>query len=244
MVVGASGVLGKLVCMELLRIFETQIQLIVTDYKKDRGKRLAETFNREVIFRYLDVTNEENITKVIKNIDIVIILLKQHNPFIQRVCIEHHIQCIDVTPFVDFVGKVKVLHQEAEENEVASVVMAGFFPGLSGLMIHKAISGFQQIDEVNIALLQNTNAQAGISGVLDMLKIISQRVKGQSSNLPGFTIKRKMFFNNMFTEKEVRLIDHAEKEILNQKLNIKTINYWTSWNRPFFNKQISLLKSL
>lgn len=41
MVVGASGVLGKLICMELLRVFEKQIKLIVTDYKNERGKRLA-----------------------------------------------------------------------------------------------------------------------------------------------------------------------------------------------------------
>lgn len=31
MVAGASGVLGKMVCSELLRIFENQICLIVTD---------------------------------------------------------------------------------------------------------------------------------------------------------------------------------------------------------------------
>ncbi|WP_268871085.1 hypothetical protein [Ureibacillus massiliensis] len=33
MVFGASGVLGQLVCTELLRIFENEIKLIVTDYK-------------------------------------------------------------------------------------------------------------------------------------------------------------------------------------------------------------------
>lgn len=64
MVVGASGVLGRLVCTEVLRIFNNQVTLVVTDYKEERGKKLAESFNQEVIFRYLDVTNEENITRV------------------------------------------------------------------------------------------------------------------------------------------------------------------------------------
>ncbi|MFJ7949987.1 saccharopine dehydrogenase NADP-binding domain-containing protein [Lysinibacillus sp. NPDC096418] len=244
MVVGASGVLGKLVCTELLRIFDTQINLIVTDYKEDRGKTLANSYNKDVKFEYLDAKNEENVTKVIKNVDIVIVVLKQDNPYIQKTCIDNRILCIDVTPFTDFVGKIKLLQQEAELNEVGSIVMSGFFPGVSGLMVHKAIIGFQQVDEVNIGLLQNTNAKAGISGILDMLNIISQRVMNGTRNLSGFTMKRKMYFNEPTNEREVRLINHAEKGYLNQKLNVKTINYWTAWNQPFFNKQISLLKSL
>ncbi|WP_390284254.1 hypothetical protein [Ureibacillus sp. GCM10028918] len=35
MVVGATGVLGKLVYKELLRVFEDQIKLSVTDYKPE-----------------------------------------------------------------------------------------------------------------------------------------------------------------------------------------------------------------
>ena len=54
MVVGASGVLGRLICTELMRIFNNQVNLVVTDYKEDRGKRLAESFNQKVIFQYID----------------------------------------------------------------------------------------------------------------------------------------------------------------------------------------------
>lgn len=39
-VVGAAGVLGQLVCSELLTIFDRQIRLIVTDYKIERGEKL------------------------------------------------------------------------------------------------------------------------------------------------------------------------------------------------------------
>lgn len=244
LVVGASGVLGKLVCTELLRIFDSKIDLVVTDYKTERGQRLAESLNREVTFEYLDVTNEENIARVIDNVDIVVVVLKQNEPYIQRICIDHRILCIDVTPFADFVGKVKLLQQDAEKNEVGSIVMSGFFPGLSGLMVHKAVAGFQRVDEVNIGLLQNTNAKAGLSGILDMLKIISQRVTNNSRSLPGFRLKRNMCFDDLSNKREVRLIDHAEKEMLNQKLNVETINYWTSWNQAFFNKQIAVFKSL
>ncbi|MGG1876227.1 saccharopine dehydrogenase NADP-binding domain-containing protein [Paenibacillus cisolokensis] len=137
MVVGASGVLGKLVCGELLRIFENQIKLIVTDYNTERGKRLADSFYGDVQFQYLDVNDEDRVERVLRNVDVAVVVLKQKTPHIQKVCIQNKILCIDVTPFYDFVQQVVELHHSAVDNNVGSVVMSGFFPGLSGLMIKR-----------------------------------------------------------------------------------------------------------
>lgn len=135
-----------------------------------------------------------------------------------------------------------------KEDRGKRLAKSFFLPGLSGLMVHKAISNFQEVTEVNIGLLQNTNALAGTSGMLDMLKIISKRVKYDSDKktkiLSGFTKKRMMHFNEPYHEREVRLIDHDEKIYLEQKLNVGKINYWTSWNSKFFNIQIAILKKL
>ncbi|BDH60316.1 hypothetical protein MTP04_04460 [Lysinibacillus sp. PLM2] len=76
MVFGASGVLGQLVCTELLRIFENEIKLIVTDYKMDWGEQLANSLDGNVEFRYLNRKDDENISKAIQNMDIVIVVLK------------------------------------------------------------------------------------------------------------------------------------------------------------------------
>jgi len=244
MVVGASGVLGKLVCIELLRVFENQIRLIVTDYKTERGNNLAKSFKRDVQFQYLDVDDKENVNQVIRNIDIVVVVLKQKIPHIQKTCMENKVLCIDVTPFYEFAEKVMELHQIAKENNAGSVIMSGFFPGLSGLMIKKAISNFQEVKEINIALLQNTNAKAGISGILDMLKIISQPVAFKNTHLSGFSQKRRIRFLNDFKEKEVRLIDHSEKILIKDKLTTAPIHYWTAWNSDAFNKLVSFLRKM
>lgn len=243
MVVGATGVLGKMICAELLRMLDGNVHLIVTDYKKERGEAFAASFNSSVTYRYLDVHKEESITRALQHIDVVIVVLKQQYPHIQQKCIEENITCIDVTPFSHFVKQVQLLGEGAKQNEITSIVMSGFFPGLSGLMVKKATDNFEKVSEIHVGLLQNTNANVGISGILDMLKIISQRVSykidGKKVELPGFTKKRKMHFDK---EREVRLIDHAEKEILIEKLGDVTINYWTAWNHNLFNKQVSLLK--
>jgi saccharopine dehydrogenase-like NADP-dependent oxidoreductase len=245
MVVGASGVLGRMVCSELLRIFENQINLIVTDYKAERGNELANSFdNTDVSFQFLDANDEEIIKQVIKNVDIVVVVLKQRIPYIQQACIQNKILCIDVTPFYDFVQKVIKLNQIAEKNDVGSVIMSGFFPGLSGLMIKRAISNFQEVKEINVALLQSTNAKAGVSGILDMLNIIAQPIIFQNKTLSGFTKKRKMYFLNHSKEQDMRLIDHSEKMLVKEKLITAPINYWTSWNSNGFNKLVSLLRKI
>ncbi|MFJ5566119.1 saccharopine dehydrogenase NADP-binding domain-containing protein [Lysinibacillus xylanilyticus] len=244
MVVGASGTLGQLICSELLRIFDNQIFLIVTDYKTERGEKLANSFKTDVQFQYLDANEAENVKQAIKNIDIVVVVLKQKNPYIQKACIENKVLCLDVTPYYDFVEKVNELNEDAENNDVGSVVMSGFFPGLSGLMVKKAISNFSEVTEINVGLFQNTNAKAGISGILDMLNIIAQPVKVEDKVISGFTNKRKMYFLHHLKEKEVRCIDHSEKAILKETLDINSINYWTSWNVNAFNKLVSFLRQV
>jgi len=248
MVVGASGVLGRMICTKLFNVFNSQMELIITDYKAERGMNLARFLGKETEFRYLDVMDKESILKSIKGVDIVLITVKQAHPYIQRCCIENQIACIDVTPFYDFVSEIKLLHSEAKRNEIASVPMSGFFPGLSGVLASKAAEGFHEIHEMNIGLLQSTNAKAGLTGILDMLAIISERVdyirSGDAVSCSGFTKTKEMNFKDLPIPKSVRLIKHAEKDYLSQHLGTDNINYWTSWDSQVFNKLISLMRYL
>lgn len=123
MIVGASGVLGKLICQELLRVFNNNISLVVCDYKMDRGKNIAASLGEHASFCYMDINNQENIKQAIQNIDIVIVAIKQQNPDIQAVCIQNKVLCIDVTVYLEFVNNTKRLSQNAYHNNVGSIVM-------------------------------------------------------------------------------------------------------------------------
>lgn len=237
LVVGVSGVLGKLICKEVLRVFNKECTLIATDYKVDRGKKTAISVSKNVIFRPLDVSKKENINNVVKDVDVVIVAIKQSEPLVQEVCTNKNILCIDVTPYANFVASIQAMNK----SKSPSVAMSGFFPGLSGVLAKEAISGFQCVDEVNIGLLQSTNANVGVSGIIDMLKIISKPVKIVNNKyVPGFSEKRMLYFLEGNAKKQVRLIEHAERKYLCEKLNIGKLNYWTSWNKQSFNKMISI----
>lgn len=233
MVVGASGILGHFVCEELLRMHE-KMKIIVTDYKVERGKHLSESFHGS-LFRKVDVRDESSIRSALNEVDAVIVVVKQDCPTVQKICSEEGVACIDVTVDKEFAKKVRSLSIE----KTVSIVMAGFFPGLSGLLVKEAYNTFDKLKTLDVALLQNTNAKAGATGISDMLHIVAQTIDGK----PGFKEKRKMVFGSSGFEQEVREIDHTEKRVLQTELTIPELRYWTAWNEASFNKKIASLKN-
>lgn len=244
--IGAGGVLGRLICHELEQIIVEPIQLMVTDYKKERAELLLQQFESVSEWRYLDVHNQEQVSDVVRGVELVIVTVKQQQPFIQQACFDQEIVCIDVTPFYPFVKQVQQLATSYATPLTGSVVMTGFIPGLSGLMINDLGHAFTEINEINVALLQNTNAKVGITGVLDMLNIIAQPVIRNGQQIKGFTKSRLMGFGESGLSRKVRLIEHDEKQLLQQleKWSGVELYYWTAWNRPFYNAIITIVQRL
>lgn len=246
LVAGASGVLGQLICREVIRIFNPNVDLFVGDYCAERGQRTAMEFHAD--FRYTPIDDEDALARSFAGMDLVIVAFNQREPIIQKVCIERSIKCIDLTAFDDGVSRVEELHEERPDSDSAIVMLAGFFPGLSGLLVKKAVAEFSGVSEVNIALVQNTNAKAGASGVLDMLRIISQPVEMMVQNekvtIPGFRLKREINLPGLNRKYHVRRINSAEKSLVASRLKLENVYYWTGWNSRLFNAFIALLKNL
>ncbi|UOE94860.1 hypothetical protein [Alkalihalobacillus sp. LMS39] len=240
LVVGAAGILGQMICNEVIQMVPTS-RLLIGDYKKSRGEKIASTYGEVAEFHYVDVHDELSIEKALLHIDFVIVAVQQEEPLIQKMCIKQQIPSVDVTVFHDFVQQVKELHPTAIEEEVPAVVMAGFFPGLSGVMVNHMIQQYSEISEVHVALLQNTNAKAGITGIIDMLSIISKVVECNHRKVQGFSKKRKMDFQNLSSNQEVRLIHHDERKWLQTGLGIDNVYYWTAWNKKAFTILLAIL---
>lgn len=220
------------------------VKLFIGDYKPDRGTSIAKEFSASFI--NTDIHDHSQLKKSLAGLDAVIVTVKQREPVVQKVCFENRIHCIDATAFYDFSRKVEKLTGQVDQIDSASLLMAGFFPGLSGILLKQAISDFDSIDTSHVGLLQNTNALAGANGIIDMLNIINQPVPidkdGQTSSLRGFRRKRN-FSCNSGTAK-LRLIHHSEAELLKQYLPLPDLQYWTAWNSSFFNLIIAgLLRS-
>jgi len=245
LVVGASGTLGGMICSELNRYQVQKNHLFVGDYNDERGIKTADRYQGE--FRKTDLSNKDSLISAFQNIDTVIVALNQAEPIIQEVCVEMSILCIDVTVFTHFIRKVQTLYQANPSYKGSAIMTSGFFPGLSGIMIKHSISGFKTINTLNLSLIQNTNAKVGISGIVDMLKIISHPIEqiqdDKNRLIPGFNLKHKAIISNKEVYK-VRRIHHPEIKFIEDILGIKSVKYWTAWNNPRFNWLISVLKKI
>ena len=241
LVIGASGVLGDIICAELLNTFSDDIELFIGDYSPQRGQETAEKYRASYCNTDLDDVVE--LSSIIIKMDLVVVTIKQSEPIIQKICIEGSVNCIDVTLSYSFAKKVADLFFGITNVKSTSVVMAGLFPGLSGVMLEKIVSGFDTVTNINMTMIQNMNVSAGGNGIKDMLAIISKDIEiaGGKKYYPGFKIKRNIEIPQLSKRYAVRMITYPERNVFFEKYKLSSINYWTAWNSRIFTTFISFL---
>ncbi|QVQ53468.1 saccharopine dehydrogenase NADP-binding domain-containing protein [Spiractinospora alimapuensis] len=230
-VAGGSGVLGVLVGREVGRR-RPDWKLVVGDHRPDRGAATAKLLDAETTT--LDATDPASVRTAITGADAVIVALGQREPLVQDVCLELGVPCVDVTASGAMTTAVAALDERARAAAVASVSMAGLFPGLSGLLAVKTASRLDEVDHVDVSLLQNTNANVGRSGVVDMLGIISSPVESRGHTEPGFRLRSP-------ETRRLRLIDHAERRALAVEADLARTSYWTGWNSAPFTALVATM---
>lgn len=179
------------------------------------------------------MTNIDSLERLITDqLSCVVVALKQTEPLVQKICSRVKVPCIDITAFSVITDKMK---QQLPTDSSLSVIFAGFFPGLSGIAVKESLIGFDQVDQVDVCLIQNMQANVGLTGMSDMLKIIAEPVNGGAGIVKSHPIIIKG------KEYQLRNIMHDEREVLQRCLNIPKIVYHTSWNNEVFNKFMSFI---
>lgn len=103
--------------------------------------------------------------------------------------------------------------------------MVGMFPGLSGVLVKESLNHLTSAAQISVALLQSVNATVGVTGVVDMLHVLSSGSK-EFKNKKKFLIGGKNY-----TLREIR---YDESDILQSKLQLSLITYWTGWRYKIF----------
>jgi saccharopine dehydrogenase-like NADP-dependent oxidoreductase len=255
LVLGASGGLGLSICREVIRQFGADA-LIVGDYKAERGTatvhRLstaaATSHGTPISFRQVDVGNFESIKRGLKGATAVIVAVAQQKPLVQMACIEAGIPCLDVTVQPAFVAQVKALDAQAKAARVGSLVLTGLYPGIAGVMAKEAATALDGVDTLDVSLCQSTHSSAGATGIADMLGLFAQpacyRVDGEVETVPGFTKNRPFRYPPPIGTKTHRLVNFVEAEFVSKALNVPNVNFWTGYEKPDFDRMLSLLNRL
>jgi saccharopine dehydrogenase-like NADP-dependent oxidoreductase len=241
LVVGASGELGGTICQVLLNMYGATVEIVVGDYDARRGASTAARLC--AAFEQTDTTDEKALQRSVASVDSVVVAASLRDVSIHRICATLGVPCIDVTAFLDRVREVAAALDGLVDIRAPIVMTAGFFPGLSGLLPPHAASQFQSIDELDVVLLQNTNARAGASGIRDMLTIVSTPLSTPVgvARIPGFSMRARVVRPQTGEVKTVRRIAHDEAKLLGERLHGQEPRYWTAWDRESFNRLVAML---
>lgn len=247
LVIGATGGVGQRICREIVRLFGSSA-LLVGDHKSGRGKAFANALGADVRFQVVNILDHESIVKALAEVDAVIVAVPQPEAVVQSLCISRRIPCLDVTVQPDLIAKVKQLDDEAVANETVALMTAGFFPGLSGLLVKDAVNSLTRVFSIDVGLLQNANASAGVTGVADMLGMYAQSVPyrkdDETTVVPGFRVTRTLMYPVPFGQKVQRLVNFVEASLIAEKLHIHNINYWTGSDKAGLDAFIVLLNTI
>ncbi len=216
-VIGGSGSLGFRICKALTEILPDK-HIVVGDYKLERGKQTARKL-KNASAAFVNIHEYSSIEKSITCETVcMIVAVKQSEPMIQVICVRHSTPCIDLTTFTEFTNKVI---EQVPTISCSSVIMSGFFPGMSGIAVKEGIANFSQVDRVAVSLVQNSQANVGLTGMRDMLNIISKPLKNRAGFVKKHSIK---LANKQYYPREIH---HDEIAILQEHLEIPKLKFYT-----------------
>lgn len=248
LVIGSNGILGKQIVRKVIYSFGIR-SLVISDYKEHRlnqqSLEISNAFGEKPFSRIIDINSEESIRKGLESIDFVLIAIQQKEPIIQKTCIEIGISSIDLSVNPDFINKALELNETCENTDL-QLITGGLFPGLSGIIANDVYKTSKENEPVDVGLLQSTNGTNGKTGVSDMLLIFDKEVEyltqEHSMKNSGFSYKKKFEYPKPFYKKTHRLAAFIERDYLRSSGIIS--NYWTSFDKEFFNKLISGIKKM
>lgn len=139
LVLGAGRV-GSLIARELSKLFEVTAV--------DLDKRKLEALRREVTVLPMDVSNEDRLVEVVRNYELVVNALPGSLGLrVLSACIRGRRDLVDVS----FMPEDPLTMKDLVFNAGITVVVdAGFAPGLSNMMVGRALADFGYLDSVEI----------------------------------------------------------------------------------------------
>jgi len=141
------GYIGAVLAEEIVRSLDFE-SLIICDNERQRIKNTARKLGEKVHPLQLDISKYSNLLKIIDDADFVIGLSPGRLGFsVMKACVEKQKSLVDLSYMVE---DPFVFHEKAVESGVIIVPDCGVAPGLSNILIGKATSQLDDVEDVII----------------------------------------------------------------------------------------------
>ena len=144
LVLGGSGVLGRKIAVEAAS--RDGWRVVVGDRLADRGRATAQSLPAPAGSVGVDVRSAEDLDRAVATAGLVLVAVEQEGALVQEVCRAAGVPCVDVSTSPRTLTEVERLGPGSP-----SLVMAGLFPGLSGLLLDELVTRTYRLTEINEA---------------------------------------------------------------------------------------------
>lgn len=169
-VLGASGLVGKNLIRELLE--NTNNKVVVAGRNQQKLQEMYRHDERITDIVTVDARSEQKVKRFYAAIDMMInctgpIPSKKNIP--AALAVEHSLPYIEssISLLNESEENLRIIDQDAKKQNVLLATGAGFFPGLSRVLLQLAATTFVSVDHLKISVIFNNPLSAG--SAVDML---------------------------------------------------------------------------
>ncbi|WP_069385499.1 saccharopine dehydrogenase NADP-binding domain-containing protein [Cellulosimicrobium cellulans] len=220
LVLGGSGVLGRKIAAEAAS--RDRWRVVVGDRVADRGRATAASLPGPARSAVVDVRSAEDLERAVTAAALVLVAVEQDGALVQQVCRTAGVPCVDVSTSPRTLADVEDLGPGSP-----SLVMAGLFPGLSGLLLDELTKGLDEVRAADVVLVQSANAHVGGSGTARMLQMLagSAPTSGPAPGVAGVDVR-------------VLPLQHPEGPAVGHP----EARYWTGWDDGRLTATVAMLR--
>ena len=162
-VLGGAGVEGSY-AVKCLAESNTFSEICIADINREKGEELSKT-NEKLDYKYLDVTDKQNLSLVIEDADVVVNCVGpfyKYAPLILETTIAKGINYVDICDDYDATQIIlDKFHKEAEKAGVTCIIGLGASPGLTNILAAYSAEKLTSVKDITVYVTRGLQEEAG-----------------------------------------------------------------------------------
>ncbi len=228
-VLGGAGAMGRLTVKDLASRPAVE-ELAVADRDLESARRLAEELGRKCTYLKVDADDHDRLVEALKGYDVAMGAIGPFYRYEVRLamaCIEAGVHYVSICDDSDATADVLHLDGEARAAGVTVITGMGWTPGITNVLVRKAASQFEEVDEIAVSWGCHSGDTEGRAVVYHTLHIFHGAVpsfrNGRWVMVPAGSGKEKVRFPEPVGEVYVYNLGHPEPVTVPRYINARTV---------------------
>lgn len=244
LVLGGYGNFGRLICKSLVN--RDDIELIIAGRNMEKANNFISSLNTlhincKLSSIYLDIFSDKFV-QVVSDLRPFLVIhtcgpFQGQNYHVPKVCIETGSHYLDLADDRRFVCDFEQLKPLAEKSKSIAITGASSVPGLSSVVIDQYANEFDQIHEIDYAIVPGSDVELGEATLRGILSYVGHAFKGWQDgklvDLYGWQDIRRSDFGNVLGKRWLANVDIPDLELFPARYNgVKTVNFQAGHELP------------